>query len=391
MCEKGQSLVRRAVFYRALLVFAGALALTTGLGLFTAGWYFADVLHHDGLIVNRNRAPDVQVVGLDGDRITLSSLSGKTEGPWTQAGIVGLDWQQGYSQVGPVIRTEGSQVERRFISLKGEQPPPGATARIDAGAFPRNPQVAFGLPFEEVSYSSPLGTFPAWLVPGNGSTWAIFVHGRNSDPKEGLRILPSLTGAGLSTLLITYRNDADVPARADGLYRFGATEWEDLDGAAHYALDHGATKLVLVGDSMGGSIVSSFLYRSSLADRVVGVILDAPALDFQEAVRLQAGERGVPGIVTSVAEAITAVRFGVDWGALNYLYRSDRLKAPILLFHGEADRDVPIATSDALAAARPDLVRYIRTPGAGHVRSWNVSPDAYAAHVTEFLQSLAKS
>jgi len=228
-------------------------------------------------------------------------------------------------------------------------------------------------------------------VRGTGSTWAIFVHGKNSGRREGLRILPTLTSAGLTTLLITYRNDADVPAPLDGIFRFGATEWEDVDGAARYALDHGATKLVLVGDSMGGSIVSAFLYRSPLAERVAGVILDAPALDFQAAVRLQAGDRQVPGLVTDVAETIAAVRYGIDWNALNYLNGAGQLRAPILLFHGEADREVPIETSDALAAARPDLVHYIRTPTAGHVRSWNVGPDAYSAAVMDFLSSLSPS
>ncbi|HEY3117126.1 MAG TPA: hypothetical protein VGK54_10320, partial [Chloroflexota bacterium] len=63
-------------WYRRLLLAAGTLAAVACLGLFAAGWYFADVLHHDGLIVNRPvRGPDVQVVKVSGDDITLASLS----------------------------------------------------------------------------------------------------------------------------------------------------------------------------------------------------------------------------------------------------------------------------------------------------------------------------
>ena len=63
--------------------------------------------------------------------------------------------------------------------------------------------------------------------------------------------------------------------------------------------------------------------------------------------------------------------------------------APILLFHGTADATVPVATSDALAAARPDLVKtYERVPGAGHVRSWNLAPVRYEQDVRAFLARL---
>lgn len=378
-------------FLKRLLVGVGSLALAACVALFAASWYFADVLHHDGLLVDRNRKPDVQVVALDGNQITLLPVANKSDGPRAQDGVWGLEWGGGYAQVGRIAQVQDRQVQRAFTPFKGQQPSPGDQARLDGWAFPGDPQAAFGLPFQEVTYTSPVGTFPAWLVRGTTSTWAIMVHGKNAERQEALRMLPTLTSLGLSSLVITYRNDADVPAPADGMFRFGATEWADLEGAAQYALDHGARNLVLVGYSMGGAIVPSFLYRSPLADRVIAVILDAPALDFASAVRYQAGERGIPGIITNVAEGIAGVRFGIDWGELNYLAHADRLRSPILLFHGEADLDVPLETSDALAAARPDLVQYVRTPGAGHVRSWNVNPDRYTAAVAQFLQPLLKS
>ena len=60
-------------------------------------------------------------------------------------------------------------------------------------------------------------------------------------------------------------------------------------------------------------------------------------------------------------------------------------QAPILLFHGDADRTVPVATSDRLAEVLPHLVTYVRIPGAGHVQGWNVDRERYVAAVRTFL------
>jgi hypothetical protein len=89
--------------------------------------------------------------------------------------------------------------------------------------------------------------------------------------------------------------------------------------------------------------------------------------------------------MTDIAERITTLRFGVDWKALNYVGVADLFRVPILLFHGAADKDAPIATSDALAAARPDLVTYVRTE-ADHGRSWNLDPEGYSTAVGRFIQ-----
>jgi pimeloyl-ACP methyl ester carboxylesterase len=136
---------------------------------------------------------------------------------------------------------------------------------------------------------------------------------------------------------------------------------------------------------MGGGIVASFLYRSPLADRVVGVILDAPMLDFEATIEWGARGRFVPWPIKAAGKQLAVWRFDIDWAAVDYLKPAQELAVPILLFHGDDDRKVPVSTSDALAEARPDLVTYFRTAGAGHVRSWNADPQRYEAAVREFL------
>ena len=198
-------------------------------------------------------------------------------------------------------------------------------------------------------------------------------------------MLPVVAAEGLSLLAITYRNDEGMPSSEDGYYNYGTSEWEDLDSAAEYALSHGAEDLVLVGYSMGGAIVISFLYESSIADRVSGVILDAPMIDFGETVALGAKEKDIPGSIVGLAKWLGGVRFGMDWDAMNYQTRIDEFETPILLFHGDEDRKVPVSSSDALAEARPDIVTYVRVADTEHVRAWNSDREAYEAAVRGFL------
>jgi len=369
-----------------VLVLLG-VALIAIIALLGSGWYYSDALK-DGALEPDREPPklDLKVLAVDEDSMTLGVTPlTKSDGDWTQNGTFGLEWEDGYGQVGAILEIDDRHVVRQFIHL-GEEPEAGARARLDSFAFPGDPFESFGIPFQEVTFSSPIGDFPAWLVDTSSDTWVIFVHGKGADRREALRILPTVMDLGLTTLVITYRNDPEAPAGADGSYRYGQTEWEDLQAAADYAIGHGAETLVLVGYSMGGAIVTSFLYRSSLADRVAGVILDSPMLNFGATVDLAASERGLPDILTAVGKAIFALRFDVDWGDLDYLERADELTAPVLLFHGDADKRVPVKTSDALAQARPDIVTYVRIAGAGHVRSWNADPAGYAAAVRSFLE-----
>ena len=355
------------------------------------GCYVSGQLESGGLVPDHEDPElDIRVVAIGEGRVTLGVTSETDEdGDWSRDGILGLEWDGGYARLGEILEVSDKQVIREYTPINGTLRT-GDMARVDGYAFPNDPQKAFGLPFEEVSFSSPLGDFPAWLVNGSGNTWVIFVHGKGADRRESLRILPTLAELGLPSLVITYRNDENLPENPDGYHRYGQTEWEDLQGAASYAIESGAEELILVGYSMGGAIVTNFLYQSLLADKVRGAILDAPMLDFGATVDLGASEKGYPSLVSALAKAFAGFRFDIDWGELDYLKRIDELAVPILLFHGDADTTVPVETSDSLARDRPDIVRYILVADTEHVRSWNTDRQAYESAVRDFLLTLIK-
>ncbi len=360
--------------------------------LLGGGWYLSNLVRDTALQPKRvDLRPQLEVVALGEGRITLGLTGEHQSDDWRMDGIWGLRWDEGYAQVGKIIDLTDQEVVREFAPLMGNLSI-GDRAGLYIFAFPDDPEKAFGLPTRKVSYASPLGQFPAWLIEGSGNTWFIVVHGKkDAPPREALRsfpLLPAVAQFGLPTLMISYRNDVGAPASPDGYHRYGQTEWEDLQGAVEYAIEHGAEQLILMGYSMGGAMILNFLYQSQLSDRVVGIILDAPMLNFGATVDFQAMQLGVPRVFVAIGKFISALRFGINWEDLNYPSRADQITLPLLLFHGVADSTVPIEISDSLATRWAGMLTFAPIRGATHLRSWNINPELYEKEVSRFLQDL---
>lgn len=364
--------------WRWLAAVAAALAAALVLGA-VVSWHFSSAV----LVPDHSPWPqDIEVERLPPGRIVLARNE-ETERP----GVFGLDWLEGHAVVGAVVGGDSDTVTRRLRSLRGYLVPEMKVA-VDANVFAGDPGEALGLPFREISVPDELGPMPAWLVPGHSDTWTILVHGINGTPQVGLRALPVMRRAGLPTLMITYREDLGAPSSPDGFHHMGLTEWRDLDAAARYALAHGARRLILVGYSMGGAIVAQFMQRSPRANRVSGLVLDAPVLDWKKTIEFNATEMGLPGFSALPVEWAVGARIDADWDSLDALQHPDDFQLPILLFHGDEDSVVPISTSDDFAAELPRWVTYHRVPRADHVEAWNVAPPLYERRLAAFLSSL---
>ncbi len=355
------------------------------------GWTLSGEVERKALAVPRERNVDLVIGDVDAETVTLrfTDTTDRAFGDWHAPGLWGLSWAGGYAMVDQIVELRDDAVVRRYVPMIGT-PEVGKAAKLEADVFEGDPLTARGQPFADVTYDSDLGPMGAWLVAGTSKTWAIFVHGVGATREEGLRILPSLVKAGLPTMLIQYRNDAGAPRSASGRYEYGESEWQDIEAAVKYALTNGAENVVLVGYSMGGGIVTSFLVHSTLADAVVGTILDSPMLEFADTVDYGAEQMNLPTPLTWLGKKVAEMRFGFRWGDRDYLTQADKLKAPILVFHGDADRLVHLRTSEALAKARPDLVTLVVVPEATHVRSWNMDPARYDKDVGDFLSGIAR-
>lgn len=381
---------RRPWGVRLLRGLTVAVAVLVVLFLAGGGWYFAGQIHEDALEVDPWEPQYGQnVVRADEDSVTISDPADEQpvlDGP----DVSGLRWRSGYGQVhGP--GSSADEVTRDFTLLSGRLPRPDEPVDVDPWAFPLDdPAAAVGTEVQNLTYRSELGPLPAWFVPGDQDTWAVLVHGKGATRAEMLRMMRTTVDAGLPSLAIGYRNDRVGDEDPSGLYQFGRTEWRDLANAVEHAQDQGARDVVLVGASMGGAIIASYL--ENVADAPVrAVVLDSPMLDFGETVSYGASQRTlpllgtVPAPLTWSAKQIAALRWDVDWDAVDYLDDTSWVTTPTLLVHGDSDLTVPLRTSEQLAHARPELVELAEFKGAGHVRSWNTDPGRYDDLLAEFL------
>lgn len=362
------------------------LAVAAGggaVGLSAAAWKAATEL------LDPARAGDpyiLPVLALDADAVTLPATP-DTEGP----GLCMLQWPGGYGLLGEAVVRSVRGVERALSDRRGVALAPGMRTRIKRHTFEGDPARAFGMSFEEIGVPTPLGPMPAWLVPGpqgTGGRWVVVVHGRGGTRAGMLRLLPALRVLGMTALVISYRNDAGAPASRDRLFHLGDTEWLDLEAGIHEANRRGASGVVAAGDSMGGAIVLQFLVRSPIADRVHAVVLDSPVLDWGPVLALAGAQHRLPPGVLPLARRIATARTGLSWDRLDMVSRAGEVTVPVLIVHGDADDVVPVATSDAFADARPDLVTYVRLPGVGHVDGWIARPQECEAALRSFVAGL---
>lgn len=368
------------------------------------GYVFSNMIKADAL-APRPPTPDygVYVVAVDEASITLSSISERSD--TVHPGVFGLAWEGGYGRIGEIRAVSGLEVTRDFDLVSGVTPQvcngsleTCKPVDIEGWAFETDPGDV-DLAFEEVSFDAPLGTLGAWQVAADGgTTWAIHVHGWRASRREAIRSLPAFSEAGVTSLVIDYRNDPGAPADPSDLYRFGRTEWEDVEAAVRFALDQGASDVVLVGYSTGAAAHASFMENSRLADHVRALVFDAPNVSMGDVVKNAASDMTlpgtpipVPGSLTWVAMVMADMRFDVDWDAVNYVPRAGEfLNKPTLIFHGTDDGRVPVAVSRALAEASSQ-VTLVETEGADHVTSWNVDPYGYSETLVQFLADLDPS
>ncbi|MFE4198098.1 alpha/beta hydrolase family protein [Paenarthrobacter sp. NPDC056912] len=246
------------------------------------------------------------------------------------------------------------------------------------------------------------GVAPAWRfnplsVAEAPSIWAIHVHGMGGKRAGTLRGIPIARRLGLTSLVVSFRNDGDAPPSYDHRYSLGQTEWRDVEAGINYAISNGAECIVLFGWSLGASIALQAASLSPNSSRVAGMVLDAPVFDWRTTLAANARAAGLPrpfvhlGFTILRSKAlrwVTGLAEPIRLDSLDWLARATELNKPILVLHGEKDDTTPFEASKKAASLRPDLVRLVEFESEGHSLEWNVDPEKWERSVEEWFHGL---
>ncbi|MGW0709782.1 alpha/beta hydrolase family protein [Streptomyces sp. NPDC002643] len=306
-------------------------------------------------------------------------------------GVYGLTGASAHAVVGNVLNGASQApdtVVRRLERVTHGTLEPGDKVWLTPNTHTGDPRTALGLDHTDIGIPGELGSLPAWFVPAPRDTWVITVHGLGATREHPMNVMEFLHRHRFPVLDLAYRGDPGAPRSPDGLNHLGETEWRDVDAAIRHAVRHGAGRVVLHGWSTGATMALRAATLSPLRDRVAGLVLDSPVLDWTATLRALAAARRTPGALLPLAVRAAQGRTGLRGDRSTAVTVPPRLRAPVLIFHGPDDTVAPWTASRHLAAHHPDRVTLHTVRQAPHAAMWNADPATYEETLRRFLTPL---
>ncbi|MEX2262532.1 MAG: alpha/beta hydrolase [Bryobacteraceae bacterium] len=205
----------------------------------------------------------------------------------------------------------------------------------------------------------------AWWIEVPGARLAtLFLHGNAGNLSHRLRRIAEITAAGSSLLLLDYRGFGKSEGRPSesGLYR-------DADAGYRHLIARGykPERIVVHGESLGTAVAVDLAVRMPCA----GLILESP---FSSAGAVAAGVLPVLGpLVVRTFDSIGKI---------------GRVRAPLLIVHGDRDEVIPLELGRALFDAAREPKQWIAVKGAGHNDLVEAAGTAYRDYLLGFYGSL---
>jgi uncharacterized protein len=224
-----------------------------------------------------------------------------------------------------------------------------------------------GLAFTDLTIPTEDGErLHGWWIPAREAparAHVLFFHGNAGNVSHRLAHARHLTAAGLDLLLVDYRGYGRSTGRPseEGLHRDAR--------AARAALTAGAqvdpARLVYMGESLGGAVA----LRLAVEAPPRLCVLQSTFTSLRDVARAHYP----PPLPALAGDAYPS------------LERIARLRARVLVLHGEEDEIVPAAHGRALHAAAPEPKRLRLVPGAGHNDLVDVMGESYGTEVASWL------
>ncbi len=226
-----------------------------------------------------------------------------------------------------------------------------------------------GLGYEDIWFESGDGVrLHGWLVPASSHRHLLlFCHGNAGNISHRLDNIRLLEQRGISVFIFDYRgyglSNGNVSEQGFYLDAEAAHQVAKKWTEAHQA------KLVIFGRSLGG-IAATHLGATQACD---GLILESTFTNMGAMARAH--------YPLPFAERLLANR-------LNAVGEIAQVRVPVLFFHGDDDRIVPIRLGRELYDAAPNPKEFVTLTGAGHNDTYVVGGKGYFDKFRAFCEKL---
>ncbi len=246
-----------------------------------------------------------------------------------------------------------------------------------AGAPPRS------LDAEEIRFAGSGGkNIKGWLIQSPESQGVVIpMHGLREDRRAMVSRAEFLHQNGYNVLLF----DFQAHGESDGEYiTFGYNESEDARAAVHFAREkYPSQPVAVIGRSLGGA---ACLIGDTPID-AEALILESVYPTIEEAIanRLEIYTGKAGRYLAPLFTVQLQWRFGIPPKKLRPIEGIRKIRCPVLIAGGDADRRTTLPETENLYNAAPAPKELWIIQNAGHVDFCSLEKDEYEEHILGFL------
>ncbi len=203
-----------------------------------------------------------------------------------------------------------------------------------------------------------------WVAPLEARLATLYLHGNGGNLTHRIHRIRAITAAGSALLILDYRGYGKSEGRPTekGLYADAEAGYRRLAG-----LGYDPRHIVVHGESLGTAVAVDLAARLPCG----GVILEAPFTSARD-----------------VAARVLPLLGPLVIRSYDSRGKIGRLRAPLLVIHGDRDEVIPFEMGRALFAAAPEPKAFWAVAGAGHNDLAETAGPEYAARLRTFYQGL---
>jgi len=230
-----------------------------------------------------------------------------------------------------------------------------------------------GLAFEDVYFTTADGVrLNGWFVPHpKATTTLLWSHGNAGNighRLENIRLLHDKVG--INVFIFDYRGYGRSEGRAseEGTYRDAEAALEYLRASKGME----PRQILFFGRSLGAAVAAELAGRADC----LALILETPFASIPEMARIAFPWLPIGHLLRTRYDVIEKVK---------------RVRAPVLVIHGDQDDVVPFEQGRQVFAAAPSPKEFYTIRGAHHNDTYLVGGDAYFTRLKEFIDRAAAS